>query len=210
MATKTAQELNATGTAEAASSTAQRLLSVAATSFRQKGYQATTTREIAASIGLNRASIYYHVAKKEDLLYSVCIDALKHVRQLLDDSLARYTDPRERLRAIIETYLTVAVANQDKLVTMLFELRALEDERRAEVVRYRDENQAMVRTTVAEAQKAGQIRTDMSAQILTLALLNMLNWSIFWYRPDGALSPEQLGKMLATLLFEGMAKPSSP
>jgi AcrR family transcriptional regulator len=189
-------------------STAQRLLGTAAALFRQKGYQATTTREIAGLVGINSASIYYHVTKKEDLLYSLCMDALQDIRRLLDEASARYADPMQRLRAIVREYLKVAVADQDKLVTMLFELRSLADERRREVIRYRDQNQDIVRATVAAAQKAGQIRNDMSAQLLTLAFLNMHNWSIFWYRPDGDLSPAQLGDLLATLLFEGAARPS--
>lgn len=197
-----------TDSTPATNSTAERLLGTAAALFRQKGYHATTTREIAGLIGINHASLYYHIAKKDDLLYFLCMDALKDIRRFLDESTARYPDPLERLRTIMRNYLTVSLADQDKLVTMLFELRSLKDERRQEVIRYRDENQAIVRATVAAAQKAGQIRKDMSAQLLTLALLNMLNWSIFWYRSDGELTPEQLGDMLAKLLFEGMARPA--
>ena len=43
-------------------STPERVLDTAAALFWEKGYAATTTREIAAAVGIQQASLYYHVA----------------------------------------------------------------------------------------------------------------------------------------------------
>src|ERR1700752_4646273 len=53
-------------------STPERVLDTAAALFWEKGYAATTTREIAAAVGIQQASLYYHVASKEGLLYQLC------------------------------------------------------------------------------------------------------------------------------------------
>jgi TetR/AcrR family transcriptional regulator, cholesterol catabolism regulator len=59
--------------------TAERVLSEAARLFREQGYAAATTRELARRLGINKASLYYHVAKKEDLLYQICMVAMARI-----------------------------------------------------------------------------------------------------------------------------------
>jgi len=52
---------------QAGKPTGERLFDIAAALFCEKGYAATTTREIAAAAGIQQASLYYHVTGKEDL-----------------------------------------------------------------------------------------------------------------------------------------------
>jgi AcrR family transcriptional regulator len=54
--------------AEPGAPTVDRLLDTAAGLFWEKGYAATTTREIAAALNIQQASLYYHMSSKEDLL----------------------------------------------------------------------------------------------------------------------------------------------
>jgi AcrR family transcriptional regulator len=194
-----------------ASSTADRLLAGAADLFRRKGYAATTTRELSALLGIQNASLYYHMEKKEDLLYKLCVSTLEEVADVLRGCLAETSDPIEQLKLIVLRYTTVALQERDRHATMLIEIRALSEERRASIVALRDKNVAVVRKTVAAAQKAGQLRSDIKPKFLTLTLFNLLNWSIFWYRPDGELTPEKIAAMMSTVFLDGVAaKSSSP
>ena len=47
------------------------------------------------------------------------------------------------------------------------------------------------------------VRRDIPGKYLALALLNLLNWTIFWYRPEGELSPDELAVMLSMVFVEG-------
>jgi AcrR family transcriptional regulator len=51
---------------------AERVLDAAARLFSFKGYHATTTRELATLLEIQQASLYHHMASKEDLLYRIC------------------------------------------------------------------------------------------------------------------------------------------
>jgi hypothetical protein len=102
-------------------------------------------------------------------------------------------------------YTTIALQDRDRHATMLIEIRALSDERRKQVVELRDRNVALVRRTISAAQKAGQLRPDIKPKYLALALFNLLNWSIFWYRPDGELTPETIATMMSSIYLEGAA-----
>jgi AcrR family transcriptional regulator len=192
---------------ESEDTTATRLLDVAARQFQEKGYAATTTRELAALLGVQHASLYYHIDKKEDLLYAVCVDSLTRIRREVEAAVAAQTEPVARLRALIETHLVVGLTDEHKHATMLLEVRALSAPRRAEVVRLRDEYEALVRDVLAQAQASGAIRPDVPVKYLGLALLSLLNWTIVWCRPDGELTPGDLAGLFVKLYLEGAGQP---
>lgn len=183
--------------------TASRLLKTAAALFRKKGYANSTTRELAALLGVQKATLYYHIAKKEDLLYAICLDSLAHLCHEVEQALSQRSTALDRLRALIQAHVCTTLFDQDKHATMLMEMRELSDERRLEVQRLRDEYEALVRQTIAHAQAAGALRPKPGAKYQALALLNLLNWTITWFLPNGELTPEQIGELLAGMFLEG-------
>lgn len=180
-----------------------RLIGAAASLFRKTGYEAATTRQLAAILGIRSASLYYHVRSKEDMLYAICVHSLARITQEVGAATAQERDPLTRVRTLITTHIAVALADTDKHATMLVELRSLSPRRRAKVTRLRDDYEAIVRKVVKEAQIAGVLRSDIGAKYLALGLLNLLNWSIFWYRKKGSLRPAGLAQILSTLFIEG-------
>jgi hypothetical protein len=62
----------------------------------------------------------------------------------------------------------------------------------------------MVERTIAEGQACHTIRGDRSAKELTLGLLNLLNWTIFWYRPNGELTPDSIADLMITIFVDGV------
>jgi TetR/AcrR family transcriptional regulator, cholesterol catabolism regulator len=175
---------------------------VAAHLFRKKGYATTTTREIAESLNLQKGSLYHHIRKKEDLLQRICFAALTRLQEQVALALAE-AEPDRRLRAMISTHVAVALEDRDLHAVMLIELRSLADGSRAEVVARRDEYERMVYETLVEEQRAGRVRAEIEPKLLTLALLDLLNWVIFWYQPGGRLSPSELGGVLTDIYLNG-------
>jgi hypothetical protein len=92
---------------------------------------------------------------------------------------------------------------------MLLELRLLSPRRRIPILALRDEYETFIRELIEAAQGKGYLRRDIDARMLTLALLNLLNWTIFWYRPGGRLSPEKIGEALQAVFLEGVLVPIS-
>ncbi|MHB8618531.1 MAG: TetR/AcrR family transcriptional regulator [Chloroflexota bacterium] len=188
-------------------STADRLLATAAALFRTKGYAASTTRELAALLGIQNASLYHHIGKKEDLLSDICVDSLRRIDQQVREAIAREDSPVGRLRALAVTHVNTALADRDQHATMLADLRALSPDRRSEVVKLRDAYEKLVRETIADGQAVGAARSDVPAKYLALGLLNLLNWSIFWFNPEGELSAQELGAILTTIFLDGVLAP---
>lgn len=185
------------------SPTAERLFDVAAALFFEKGYAATTTREVASAVGIQQASLYYHVSSKEDLLYQICMSSLEQLLADVQLAVSQAANPLERVAVLARTHLRAILKHQIRHVAMLNEMRALSAPHRAEVVALRRKYADFVRSLIEEGQAAGAIRTDIPARYLNLALLNILNWAVLWYRRGQTLSEEELARMFTSIYFAG-------
>jgi TetR/AcrR family transcriptional regulator, cholesterol catabolism regulator len=185
--------------------TSERLFDTAAALFFKKGYAETTTREIASAVGIQQASLYYHVESKEDLLYQICVSSLEQLLLDVQTAVNEASDPLERIRVLARTHLRTILRHQIRHVTMLNELRALSDPHRAAVVALRKKYAALVRSVLEDAQAAGAVRGDIPARFLYLALLNILNWAVLWFRRDQALSVDQLARIFTSVYLTGAA-----
>lgn len=201
MSKKEASELSPDGAV-----TAKRLLDLAARLFWENGYAATTTRELAEALGVQKASLYYHTASKEDLLYQICIESLDNIHEAVSQAVSEVRDPLRRVQVMIRAHVFSMLEDREKHATMLTELKALSPERRAEVVARRDQYETLVRAILTDAQDAGVFTPEIPAKQLELGLLNLLNWTIFWYQPDGDLSPDQAASLFERIYIMGVRR----
>jgi TetR/AcrR family transcriptional regulator, cholesterol catabolism regulator len=185
--------------------TKARLYDAAAELFRTKGFAATTTREIAAALGIQKATLYHHIRRKEDLLYEMCRDSLTRIQSAADQVLAESSDSRGRLVNLIHAHMVTSLGDRDKHAVMLAELRSLPLDESVEIFALRHEYELCIERTITDAQVAGVVRTDITAKDLRLSLLNLLNWTIFWFDPAGGRTPSELGELYAGLFLEGAA-----
>jgi cyclohexanecarboxylate-CoA ligase len=183
------------------------ILRVGAQLFRQHGYTAATTREIAEHLKIRNASLYHHIASKEELLYRICRESIERIIHTVKS--ATLEGPiEERVPRLIHGHITEMLANHDMNATMLLELRALTGDFRVKIITLRDQYETFVRTTVAGAQDQGLLRTDITDRHLTLMLMSLLNWPMVWFRPDGELTAAELGDLIMRLFLEGARAPS--
>ena len=189
--------------AERVERTSARVLSEAARLFRERGYSASTTRELSARLGINKASLYYHISTKEDLLHGICIESLRRVHEEVTAAVEAASDPRDKIRALIRAHLHSMLTDLPMHSTMLLEGKALRGPKADDVQAARDEYEKVVLQTVSRAQRAGALRRDITAKHLTLGLLNLLNWSMAWWNPDGELTPGDLADILSDLYLNG-------
>lgn len=186
-------------------STLERLLDAAARLFAAKGYGATSTREIAEVLGIQKASLYYHIGSKEELLYAICSSSLEQIRSDVDAALSEVRDPLERIGALICAHVESILRDQEKHSVAMAEMHLLSHERLAQVLVLRDSYENLVRSVLQEAQTAGVLRQDIHVKYLCLSLLGLMNRIEVWYRRTGPLSPHDFGELMAVIFLTGAA-----
>ena len=77
----------------------QEIIAAAAEIFKEKGYQAATTRDIAAAVGIQQATLYYYVSSKEELLYLVVCEPMMRL----------YAQMEEIVTSLISTLLALHI-----------------------------------------------------------------------------------------------------
>lgn len=180
-----------------------RALDAAVGLFSRKGYAATSTREVAKLLGIQKATLYYHVESKEDLLFLICQSALTQIRDEVETAFRKIPDPLQRLQTLIHTHIESLLRDEAKHSTTFTEMHALSEDRFGQIMKLRDDYESMVRSVLQEAQDAGVVRSDIEAKYLSLTLLGIMNRVMIWYRRGGPLSPNQIGRLMGMLFLAG-------
>jgi AcrR family transcriptional regulator len=166
------------------------LLRSAAKLFRRKGFDATSTRDIAAAVGMRSGSPFYHFKSKGALLFAVMEEGMRSgiERQLqaVGRSHAEGVDSATQLRTLIRNHFDVLLGpGSDFIPVMLYESRSLTPRQRAVMAQLQGEYEAPWIPVLDALHAAGQLQADV--KLARLLIFGALNWSAQWYdRRKGA------------------------
>ena len=172
--------------------TGQRLLDSATEAFAAKGFHGTTTRDIAAAAGVTPGAVYVHHRSKEELLYSISKLGHERTLELVQAAAATSSNPVEQIRTMVRDFVEWQSSNRTKSSVVNFELAALSDEHRTEVLDIRRAVDAEFRTVVDQGRKQGLFDVPDTA-LAVFALLSLCIDVARWYRSDGRLSAAEIG-----------------
>lgn len=182
------------------------LIAAAAGLFRRHGFERTTVRDIARVVEVQSGSIFYHFRTKEEVLVAVMHEGMRQFADAARGPLQDARTPREKLRALFIGHLRALHGGGDEQAVVISEMRSLSPRARRRVVRLRDEVEGMWREVLKEAKAAKLVRGDL--QLLRLAMLGAINWTLQWYQGKGTLSIEELAdKLLAVFIPRARTTP---
>ena len=155
-----------------------RAIEVAASLFAERGYDATATRDISRALGITNGTFYHYFPSKEMLLVQICRESILRMTESVSTALSGLRISRKKLITLIEAHHMARVENRALRIVMLTERRALGPDKAKEINELAGEYRAIIEGVIREGQDAGLVRTDVSAEALTLALLNLMNYPI--------------------------------
>jgi AcrR family transcriptional regulator len=173
------------------------ILSAAADLFWTQGYGGTAMSDLAKRLGMRKASLYHHFRTKDTLLYELSAESLRHVMEAA--TTANELDPLPRLRAIIEGHIKALLTDQSQHATALTELRALSPEQRDHILELRDRYERIIDEAIRSVQAADHLWPDVPPKLLRLAVLGMLNWTVFWHQEGGPETAEGIADVFGSL-----------
>jgi AcrR family transcriptional regulator len=180
------------------------ILDVAVSVFRERGYDGSTLDDVARAAGITKASIYYYVRGKEELLERGVGRALDALFAVLEERPARRGKAVARLKYIVQRTIEITV-DQLPEVTLLLRVRGNTPVERQLMERRREFDHFMARI-VRDAQRHGDLRTDIEPRLATRLLFGMLNSVTEWYRQGGKLDAPEVADAIFRMAFEGMER----
>ncbi|MEV4254622.1 TetR/AcrR family transcriptional regulator [Spirillospora sp. NPDC049652] len=182
------------------------LLDVAVAAFNERGYDGTGMEELSRRLGITKSAIYHHVSGKAELLELAVNRALDALFAVLDAELDRPVTATERLEQTVRGAVRVLVDEQP-YVTLLLRVRGNSPVERRALERRREFDHRFA-GLVARAAAEGGVRDDLDPGFAARVLFGAVNSLTEWYRPDGGMTREAVADGLATLLFDGLRRPT--
>ncbi|MFD9907840.1 TetR/AcrR family transcriptional regulator [Streptomyces sp. NPDC059063] len=186
--------------AEVSPDAARRLLAAAVEAFAERGYHATTTRDIAGRAGMSPAALYIHYKTKEELLHR--ISRLGHDKALaiLRAAADGEGTAAERLSDAVRSFVRWHAGHHMTARVVQYELDALGPEHRTEIVALRRQSDAAVREIINDGVRAGEFDVP-DVPGTTLAVLSLCIDVARWFDVAGRRTPDEVGALYADLVL---------
>jgi AcrR family transcriptional regulator len=187
--------------------TRDRLSNEAARLFAERGYHGTSIGDLAAALGIQKASVYSHINGKEDLLAEIALAGAEAFHAALDhvpDDLP----PVERLRLALIAHLTVVDKQLDVATVWLQEYRYLTGTAREQFLADRRHYERRIRALFQAAVADGALRPDLDIRRAVIAFFSLANWTYTWMTHDTEVEKEAEG--FWAMLVNGIAAPATP
>ncbi|MBI2393113.1 MAG: TetR/AcrR family transcriptional regulator [Deltaproteobacteria bacterium] len=184
----------------------ERILRAATRVFARKGFYATKVSEVAKAAGVADGTIYLYFKNKDDLLVSLFEDRIMLLLAALERALAERPTPEERLRCVIEMQLGLLEGERDLAEVITVNLRQstrlMKQYAAPKFMLYLD----AIARVVAEGQKAGAFRTDVSPHLMARTIFGALDgiimtWALGKAEPGGL---SRASTQVADVLLAGL------
>ena len=184
----------------------QALIAAAAHLFRAKGFDGTSTRDIAAAADMQSGSPFYFFASKQALLHAVMQEGMARVtvtQAVTLKALGARASAHDKLRGLIRHHFEVILGpDSDFIPVMLYEWRSLSPEQRTEITTQKDDYEAAWVPVLRALHRSGQVKAKPDAA--RLLIFGALHWAVQWYSADGPLTLDDITAQAMTL-FTGEA-----
>ncbi len=179
------------------------ILRKAAIMFREKGFAATSMRDLAESVGIEAASLYNHIRSKNEILESICFEVANRFNTNIDlvesgnkGSIAKIeTLLRFHIRQMLDHYEEVYVGDR--------EWKHLDEPYLSNYQSQRRNYRKKFASIIAEGIEKGEIR-KIDAPTAVLILLHAVSGIESWHRSRAKISGEELENNMVTILVEGL------
>jgi AcrR family transcriptional regulator len=177
---------------------AQRLMAAAVDAFADKGFHATSTRDIAARAQMSPAGVYVHFASKQDLLFQLCRRGHVLALEVVETARKSADTPPDQLVAIVSAFASWHAEQFRTARIVQYEFPHLSPEHRAEVMTLRKQIDAVVRDVLQAGVASGDFDVPDIA-MTTLALQSLTIDVARWYKPGIRRTPEAIGAAYGAL-----------
>lgn len=182
----------------------QQILIAASRLFRDKGYSATSMRDLARAVNLQASSLYNHIASKEEILQEICLANARRFHEGMEQAKALNNhSPSERLEFLMRLHIRMATQDITSVTSFNDEWRHLSEPHLSQFLDMRRQYESFIRHILREGIEQGVFR-NMDESLLLYTLLSSIRWLYDWFEDGKRLSAQDLESQLIPLLMGGI------
>ena len=173
--------------------------------LKEKGYAATSVRDIAKALEMEPASLYSHFKNKEDILKITCFDMADKFELAVREVNDIYFNAEEKLRLAIKLHVEILTQNLDSAIIFIRDWRNLTGTALEQFLTKRNAYEKGFREIVQTGIDEG-VFNETDKKFAALTILSSVNWIVEWYKVDGKLNAEQIADKLSNFILSGLRK----
>jgi TetR/AcrR family transcriptional regulator, cholesterol catabolism regulator len=180
------------------------LLATSAALIAEKGFEATSMRDVSRALDVSLAGLYHYFSSKEELLYQIQYRTFEALLKAQTETAAEPGTPAERLRRLVVGHLAFFASHPNELKVCTYELQSLQGESYHETEALRRRYYHLMTKVVSELTGEHQETESRRSRHATLFIFGMLNWIFMWYDPARYGTVDEIGEEMVEMVLHGI------
>lgn len=171
--------------------------------FRERGYSATSMRDIASTVGIEVASLYNHIDSKESMLQQICITMAEKFLAIIPLVKHLQERPEEQLKEAIRLHVLVITSHADESAVFVHEWKHLSEPHLSAFKKMRNNYEGFYRDLIRRGEELGLFK-NIHEKFVMMVLFSSINWLYDYYKPNGKLNPSQISDIITDIFLNGI------
>ncbi len=182
------------------------ILTAAAESFRERGYKATSMRDLAEKVGIEAASLYNHIDSKSELLIDICFSITSLMNDFMTSVEESDQTSLQKVETILRFQIRQMVDNFDNNFVANREWNHLDEPELSEFRTQRHEYRKRMNHIITKGIADGEIKESINVPATVWLLLHAIYGIESWHRSKVRVDPAVLEENMITILIGGLKK----
>lgn len=177
--------------------------------FQEKGFKATTMRDIAQRLNIEAATIYNYIDSKQALLETLLFEIADKFQNGVQHISSSSYAPVDKIKALINLNVRLTTEYPYHVSLLVSDWKHLKEPRKTDFIENRASYEDKVRGMVKEGIDIGALR-KMDPEIATFSILSAIRWLFSWYTSkQPAINPIELEKQIIDFVLKGVEEGSN-
>jgi AcrR family transcriptional regulator len=181
------------------------IIQKASAMFREKGFPATSMRDLAESVGIEAASLYNHIQSKSEILQEIIFRTANECNVSLDEIEGSNQVAGKKIEALIRFHVRMMMNHFDAYYVMINEWQHLSEPYLTNFTTQRRSYVQRLEALIQEGIRERELRPVMP-YVAMLTILSSVRGLEFWHRSNKKVSPQEIEDNMVNYLIYGLKK----
>jgi TetR/AcrR family transcriptional regulator, cholesterol catabolism regulator len=181
----------------------EQIMEIATRLFHEKGYHATSMRNLAEQLGMEAASLYNHISSKDELLQQICFGMATHYNAQMEQVENEQLSPVQRVEKMVRFHLGMMLTHFEEVYVTNRDWKHLKEPLLGNFLQQRKAYEKRFAQLVQQAIDAGEVK-QLHPHAAVLTILSAVRGIEFWHRNPRNISAEQIEEDMVRILLDGL------
>lgn len=181
----------------------EEIITIAATLFREKGYNAISMRDLAAEMNMKAASLYNHISGKQEILAAIIFEVAIEFTKGIEGVVSQDISSLKKIEKLIELHIDITLNHSEALAAVNNDWIHLEGENLNAFIKMRDGYEDNFRNIIRQGIETNEIKPH-HPEVILFSILSTLRTLYLWQEKRGKLDVNVLKKDMVLVLINGI------